>query len=94
MKCKDVRVTVVDYENRPIFGHDLFPQLGISVNQSSQIPNNNQKQCPIKHQVALDFRGFISRIGKPFKQTVKSTFHKVSLQLIKKVDKYQLIFNL
>ena len=62
VECKDAKVTVVDDENRPIVGRDLFPQLGISVNQSSQIPNNYQNQCPSKYQVALDFRGFIARI--------------------------------
>ena len=36
----------------------------------------NQNQCLIKKQIAFDFPGLITRIGKSLKHSVKSIFHK------------------
>ena len=81
IKCKDlvatsVDVTVVEDGQRPIFGRDFFPKLGFSLTQLKQIANVDQNQCLIKKQIAFDFPGLITRIGKSLKHSVKSTFHK------------------
>ena len=72
----DVNVTVVEDGHRPIIGRDLFSQLGLSLTQTKQVSNVDQNQCFIKKQIAFDFPGLISRIGRLLKHTVKSTFHK------------------
>ena len=81
IKCNDcvatdVDVTVVEDGHRPIIGRDLFPKLGFSLAQLKQIANVDQNQCSIHKQIAFDFAGLITRIGKPLKHSVKSTFHK------------------
>ena len=72
----DVKVIVVEDRHQSKIGQDLFSYIGLSVNQSRQVPNFNQIQCHIKRQIALEFSGLISRIGKSRKHTVKSTFYK------------------
>ena len=81
IKCNDwvaagVNVTVVDDGHRPIIGRDLFQKLGFSLTQFKQLANIDQNQCLIKKQIAFDFLGLITRIGKSLKHSVKSTFHK------------------
>ena len=65
--------------HRSLLGRDLFPALGLSIQQ----PNNqktvnqvDQEHCPIKKQIAIDFPDLISRIGKSKVHTVRSNFHK------------------
>ena len=41
-----------------------------------QVANVDQNQRLIKEQIAFDFQGLISRIGKSRKHSVKSTFRK------------------
>ena len=81
IKCNDwiateVNVTVVEDAHRPIIEQDLFPKLGFSLTQTKQVANVNQNQCLFKKQMAFGFPGLISRICKPLKHSVKSTFHK------------------
>ena len=81
IKCNDwvvtdVNVTVVEDGHRPIIGRDLFPKLGFSLTQSKQVANVDQNKCLIKNQIAFDFPGLISIIGKSLKHSVKSKFHK------------------
>ena len=71
-----VNVTVVEDGHRPIIGPDLFPKLGFSLTQIKQVANVDQNQCLIKKQIAFNFPGLISRIGKSLEHSVKSTFHK------------------
>ena len=70
-----VDVTVVEEGHRPIIGRDLFPKLCFSITQFKQIANVDQNQCLIKKQIAFDFPGLITRIGKSLKNSVKSTIH-------------------
>ena len=51
-------------------------KLGFSLTQLKQIANVDQNKCLIKKQIAFDFPGLITRIGKSLKHSVKSTFHK------------------
>ena len=81
IKCNDsvatgVDVTAVEDGHRPIIGRDLFPKLSFSLTQLKQIANVDQNQCLIKKQIAVDFPGHITRIGKSLKHSDKSTFHK------------------
>ena len=81
IQCNDwiatgVDVTVVEHGHRPIIGRDLFSKLGFSLTQLKQVANIDQNQCLIKKQIAFDFPGLITRIGKSLKHSVKSTFHK------------------
>ena len=71
-----VDVTVVEDGHRPIIGRDLFSKLGFSLTQWKHVANFDQNQCLIKKQIAFDFPGLITRIGKSFQHSVKSTFHK------------------
>ena len=71
-----VDVTVVEDGHRPIIGRDLFSKLDFSLRQLKRIANIDQNQCLIKKQVAFDFPGLITRIGKSLTHSVKSTFHK------------------
>ena len=72
IKCNDwvatgVIVTVVEDSLRPVIGRDLFPQRshnGLFLTQTKQVANVDQNQCLIKKQIAFDFPGLISRIGK------------------------------
>ena len=73
----NVNITIVEDGHRPIIGRDLLAQLGFSLTQSKQKQNIGANQCLIRKQIAHDFPGLISRIGKSHKHTVKSTFHKV-----------------
>ena len=74
-----MEIQVVTDGHRPLLGRDLFPALGLSIQQS-----NNQKTviqvdheyCPIKKQIATDFPDLISRIGKSKVHTVRSKFHQ------------------
>ena len=81
IQCNDwiatgVNVTVVEDDLRPIIGRDLFSKLGFSLKQLKQVANIDQNQCLIKKQIAFDFPGLITRIGKSLNHSVKSTFHK------------------
>ena len=41
-----------------------------------QVANFYQNQCLIRKQIAFDFPGLITRIGKSLTHSVESTFHK------------------
>ena len=65
--------------HRPLLGRDLFPVLGLSIQQSDNQTTINQVEqeyCPIKKQIATDFPDLISRIGKSKVHFVRSKFHK------------------
>ena len=76
MVATDFNVAAVEDGHRTIIGRDLFPELELSITQTKQVSNVDQNQCLIKKQIAFDFSGLISRIGKSLKNSVKSTFHK------------------
>ena len=81
IKCNDwiatgVDVTVAEGGHRPIIGRDIFSKSGFFLTQLKQVANIDQNQCLIKKQIAFDFPGLITRIGKFLKHSVKSTFHK------------------
>ena len=63
----------------PLLGRDLFPALGLSIQQSNYQKTVNQvdqEYCPIKKQIATDFPDLIFRIGKSKVHTVRSKFHR------------------
>ena len=81
IKCNDwiatrVDVTVVEDGHRPIIGRDLFSKLGFSLTQLKQVANIDHHQCLIMKQIAFDFTGLITRIGKSLKHSVKFTVYK------------------
>ena len=60
--------------HRPLLGRDLFPALGLSIQQSNNQKTVNQvdkEYCPIKKQIATDFPDLISRIGKSKVHTIR-----------------------
>ena len=62
-----------------LLGRDLFPALGLSIQQSNSPKTVNQVEqeyCPIKKQIATDFPDLTSRIDKSKVHTVRSKFHK------------------
>ena len=64
---------------RPILGHDLFDQLGITITQKPcphvQISNIGPP-CTIKQTITKEFPGPITRTGKSKHHTVNSNFPK------------------
>ena len=74
-----IEIQVVADGHRSLLGRDLFPALGLSIQQSNNPRTINQAEdeiCPIKKQIATDFPDLISRISKSKLQTVPSKFHK------------------
>ena len=74
-----IEIQVVADGHRSLLGRDLFPALGLSVQQSNNqmiINQVEQEYCPIKKQIAIDFPNLISRIGKSKVHIVRSKFHK------------------
>ena len=72
-------IQVVTDGRRPLLGRDLFPALGLSIQQSNNQTTINQVEqeyCPIKKQIAIDFPYLISRIGKSKVHMVRSKFHR------------------
>ena len=70
---------VVTDGHRPLLGTDLFPALGLSIQQSNNQKTVNQvdqEYCPIKKQIVTDFPELISRIVKSKVHTVRSKFHQ------------------
>ena len=62
-----IEIQVVADGHRSLLGRDLFPALGLSIQQSNNyitINQVDQEYCPIKKQIATDFPDLISRIGK------------------------------
>ena len=62
-----IEIQVVTDGHRLLLGKDLFPALGISIQQSNSTNTVNkveQEYCPIKTQIATDFPHLTSRIGK------------------------------
>ena len=88
-----VDVTVVEDGHRPIIGRDRFLKLGFSLTQLKQVANINQNQCLIKKQIAFDFPGLITTIGKSLKHSVKSTFHKQFTPTHQKGRRVPIIYN-
>ena len=65
--------------HRPLLGRDIFPALGLSIQQSNNQKTVNQvdqEYCPIKKQIATDFSDLITRIGKSKVHRVRSKFHR------------------
>ena len=72
-----IEIQVVTDGNRSLLGRDLFPALGLLIQQSN-IPKTvnqvEQEHCPIKKN-ATDFPDLISRIGKSKLHTVRSKIY-------------------
>ena len=65
--------------HRSLLGRDLFPALGLSIQQANNQQTVNQvdqEYCPIKKQIATDFPDLISRISKSKSHTVRSKFKR------------------
>ena len=74
-----IEIQVVTDGHRPLLGRDLFPALGLSIQQANNQTTINQVEqeyCPIKNQFATDFPDLISRIGESKVHIVRSKFHK------------------
>ena len=74
-----IEIQVVTDGHRPLLGRDLFPALGLSIQQSNTQTTINQVEqeyCPIKKQIAIDFPDLISRTGKSKVHMVRSKFHR------------------
>ena len=74
-----IEIQVVTDGHRSLLGRDLFPALGLSIQQSNSPNTVNQVEreyCPIKKQIATDSPDLISKIGKSKLHTVRSKFHK------------------
>ena len=74
-----IEIQVVMDGHRSLLGRDLFPALGLSIQQCNSPKTVNQvehEQGPIKKQIATDFPDLISRIGKSKLHTFRSKFHK------------------
>ena len=74
-----IEIQVVADGHRSLLGRDLFPALGLSIQQSNNqmiINQVEQEYCSIKKQIAIDFPDLISRIGKSKVHTVRSKFHR------------------
>ena len=84
VRCNDwknhkSKITVVSDGFRPIFGRDLFDQLGKIISQKlcpNTEVNNIEPPCAIKRLLAKEFPDLISRIGKSKNHSVNSKFHK------------------
>ena len=73
-----IEIQVVTDGHRPLLGRDLFPALGLSIQQSNNQKTVNQvdqEYYRIKKQNATDFLDLISRIGKSKVHTIRSKFH-------------------
>ena len=74
-----IEIRVVTDGHRPLLGRDLFPALGLSIQQSNNqktVYHVDQEYCPVKKQIATDFPNLISGIGKSKIHTVCSKFHR------------------
>ena len=75
-----IEIHVVTDGHRSLLGRDLFPALGLSIQQPNSPKTVNQieqEHCPIKKQIATNFPSLISRIGQKSKlHTVRSKFLK------------------
>ena len=74
-----IEIQVVTDGHRSLLGRDLFPALGLSIQQSNNQKTINQVEqeyYSIKKQIATDFPDLISRIGKSKVHMVRSKFHK------------------
>ena len=74
-----IEIQVLTDGHRSLLGRDLFPALGLSIQQSNnqkRVNQVDQEYCPIKKQIATDFPDLISRIGKSKVHTVHSKFHR------------------
>ena len=74
-----IEIQVVTDGHCSLLGRDFFPALELSIQQSHNPRTVNQveqEHCLIEMQIATDFPGLISRIGKSKLYTVRSKFHK------------------
>ena len=72
-----IEIQVVTDSHRPLLGRELFPALGLSIQQTNNQTTINQVEqeyYPIKKQIAIDFPDIISRIGKSKLHMVLSKF--------------------
>ena len=63
-----IEIQVVTDGHRSLRGRDLFPALGLSIQQSSNQKTVNQvdqEYCPVKKQIATNFPDLISRVVNP-----------------------------
>ena len=78
IQCKywyvsSLEIQIMTDVHRSLLSRDLFPALGLSIQQANNPKTVNQvdqEYCPIKKQTATDFPGFISRIVKTKLHTV------------------------
>ena len=73
------KIQVVTDDHCSLLGRDLFPALGLSIQQSKSprtVSQVEQEHCPIKTQITTNFPDLISKIGKSKIHTVRSKFHK------------------
>ena len=65
-----IEIQVVTDGHRPLLGRELFPALGLSIQQSNNQTTINQVEqeyCPIKKQIAIDFPDLIQSTYSSFK---------------------------
>ena len=70
-----IEIHVVTDGHPSFLGRDLFPALGLSIQQSKSSKTVNQVEhvhCPIKKQIATDFLDLISTICKSKLPTIRS----------------------
>ena len=75
-----IEIQVVTDGHRSLLGRELFPALGLSIQQSHSRKTVNQveqEHCLIKKQIETDFPDLTSRIGKSKLHTVCSNFYKL-----------------
>ena len=73
-----IEIQVVTDGHRSLLGRELFPALGLSIQQSNSPKTVNQVEqeyCPIKTHIATEFPDLTSRTGKSKILTVRSNFH-------------------
>ena len=74
-----IEIQVVTDRHRSLLGRDMFPALGLSIQQPNSPNTVNQVEkeyCPIKKQIATDFPDLTSGIVKSKLHPVRSKFHK------------------
>ena len=77
--CDSATFTVVADGLKFLIGRDLFDQLGLDVTQSTSLKGNrvnNIASPKFKEQIAKNFPGLVSRIGRSKSHVAKSKFQK------------------
>ena len=66
--------------HRSLLGRNLFPALGLSIQQANNPQTVNQvdqEYCPNEKQIATNFPDLLSRVVKSKVHTVRSKFHRI-----------------